>query len=49
MHVDSATDFVFQSTNAADSIAERALGLPRDDVPGKGLPYGEFLRGINQR
>jgi alkylation response protein AidB-like acyl-CoA dehydrogenase len=27
-------------------IAERTLGLPRDDLPGKGQPYGEFLRSL---
>jgi alkylation response protein AidB-like acyl-CoA dehydrogenase len=27
-------------------IAERTLGLPRDDLPGKGMPYGEFLRSL---
>jgi alkylation response protein AidB-like acyl-CoA dehydrogenase len=27
-------------------IAERALGLPRDILPGKGQPYGEFLRSL---
>ena len=25
-------------------IAERSLGLPREDLPGKGQPYGEVLR-----
>ena len=29
-------------------IAERVLGLPRDDMPGKGQPYGEVLRSIAQ-
>jgi hypothetical protein len=28
-------------------IAERSLGLPRDDLPGKGRPYGEVLRAIS--
>ena len=27
-------------------IAERALGLPRDILPGKGQPYGDFLRSL---
>jgi alkylation response protein AidB-like acyl-CoA dehydrogenase len=27
-------------------VGERSLGLPRDELPGKGLPYGEVLRGI---
>ena len=27
-------------------IAEKALGLPRDDLPGRGQPYGEFLRTL---
>jgi len=27
-------------------IAERSLGLPRDELPGKGLPYDEVLRSI---
>jgi alkylation response protein AidB-like acyl-CoA dehydrogenase len=27
-------------------IAERTLGLPREDLPGKGQPYGEVLRSI---
>jgi alkylation response protein AidB-like acyl-CoA dehydrogenase len=27
-------------------IAERTLGLPREPLPGKGEPYGEFLRSI---
>jgi len=30
-------------------IAERILGLPRDPVPGKGEPYGEFLRSLGRR
>jgi alkylation response protein AidB-like acyl-CoA dehydrogenase len=30
-------------------IAERTLGLPRDDVPGRGLPYGEFLQNSHER
>ncbi|WP_426573943.1 acyl-CoA dehydrogenase family protein [Aquihabitans sp. McL0605] len=30
-------------------VAERALGLPREDLPGKGLPYGEVLRAIRPR
>jgi alkylation response protein AidB-like acyl-CoA dehydrogenase len=30
-------------------IAERALGLPRDHLPGRGEPYGEFLRSIRER
>ena len=30
-------------------IAERSLGLPRDDVPGKGLPYDELLRSLGTR
>ena len=29
-------------------VAERSLGLPRDDVPGKGRPYDEVLRGIRR-
>ncbi len=29
-------------------VAERVLGLPREDLPGKGQPYGEVLRSINQ-
>jgi alkylation response protein AidB-like acyl-CoA dehydrogenase len=29
--------------------AERALGLPREDLPGKGEPYGDFLRSIHLR
>ncbi|HYA67888.1 MAG TPA: acyl-CoA dehydrogenase family protein, partial [Acidimicrobiales bacterium] len=29
-------------------IAERTLGLPRDPVPGKGEPYGEFLRSLGR-
>jgi alkylation response protein AidB-like acyl-CoA dehydrogenase len=27
-------------------IGERTLGLPRDILPGKGQPYGEFLRSL---
>jgi alkylation response protein AidB-like acyl-CoA dehydrogenase len=27
-------------------IAERTLGLPREQLPGKGEPYGEFLRSL---
>ena len=27
-------------------IAERSLGLPRDEVPGRTLPYGEVLRAM---
>ncbi|HET6950405.1 MAG TPA: acyl-CoA dehydrogenase family protein [Acidimicrobiales bacterium] len=30
-------------------IAERALGLPREQLPGKGEPYGEVLRALRQR
>jgi alkylation response protein AidB-like acyl-CoA dehydrogenase len=30
-------------------IAERTLGLPREQLPGKGEPYSEVLRAINQR
>jgi alkylation response protein AidB-like acyl-CoA dehydrogenase len=30
-------------------VAERTLGLPRDVLPGKGEPYGEVLRSLNQR
>jgi len=30
-------------------IAERTLGLPREDLPGKGQPYGEVLRAIRER
>jgi alkylation response protein AidB-like acyl-CoA dehydrogenase len=30
-------------------IAERTLGLPRDPLPGKGQPYGEFLRSLGLR
>jgi alkylation response protein AidB-like acyl-CoA dehydrogenase len=30
-------------------IAERTLGLPRDELPGKGQPYAEVLRATNQR
>ena len=30
-------------------IAERTLGLPREQLPGKGEPYGEVLRAINPR
>lgn len=30
-------------------IAERTLGLPRDQMPGKGEPYGEVLRSIGLR
>ena len=29
-------------------VAERSLGLPRDDLPGKGQPYGEVLRTISR-
>ncbi len=29
-------------------VAERTLGLPRDPLPGKGEPYGEFLRSLHQ-
>ncbi len=27
-------------------VAEKGLGLPRDEMPGKGQPYGEFLRSL---
>ena len=27
-------------------IAERSLGLPRDDLPGRGRPYGDVLQEI---
>jgi alkylation response protein AidB-like acyl-CoA dehydrogenase len=30
-------------------VAERSLGLPRDDMPGKGRPYDEVLRAIARR
>jgi alkylation response protein AidB-like acyl-CoA dehydrogenase len=30
-------------------IAERTLGLPREQLPGQGRPYGEVLRTIHQR
>jgi alkylation response protein AidB-like acyl-CoA dehydrogenase len=30
-------------------IAERTLGLPREELPGKGEPYGEVLRAIARR
>jgi alkylation response protein AidB-like acyl-CoA dehydrogenase len=30
-------------------VAERALGLPREPMPGKGQPYGEFLRTLQTR
>ena len=30
-------------------IAERTLGLPREQLPGKGEPYDEVLRAIKQR
>ena len=29
-------------------IAERTLGLPREPLPGKGQPYGEFLRSLKK-
>ena len=29
-------------------IAERTLGLPREQLPGKGEPYGEVLRSIRR-
>ncbi len=29
-------------------VAERSLGLPRDDMPGKGQPYGEVLKSIGR-
>jgi alkylation response protein AidB-like acyl-CoA dehydrogenase len=30
-------------------IAERSLGLPREELPGKDQPYGEFLRALDAR
>jgi alkylation response protein AidB-like acyl-CoA dehydrogenase len=30
-------------------IAERTLGLPREPLPGKDQPYGEFLRSLDRR
>ena len=30
-------------------IAERTLGLPREPLPGKGQPYGEFLRSLDRQ
>jgi alkylation response protein AidB-like acyl-CoA dehydrogenase len=30
-------------------IAERTLGLPREQLPGKGQPYGEVLRSLGRR
>jgi alkylation response protein AidB-like acyl-CoA dehydrogenase len=30
-------------------VAERSLGLPREPLPGKDQPYGEFLRSLNRR
>jgi alkylation response protein AidB-like acyl-CoA dehydrogenase len=29
-------------------IAERSLGLPREELPGRGQPYGEVLRSIGR-
>jgi hypothetical protein len=29
-------------------ISERTLGLPREPLPGKGQPYGEFLRSLKK-
>jgi hypothetical protein len=29
-------------------IAERTLGLPRDDLPGRGRPYAEVLRSTSR-
>ncbi len=29
-------------------IAERTLGLPREELPGKGQPYGEVLRATSR-
>jgi alkylation response protein AidB-like acyl-CoA dehydrogenase len=29
-------------------IAERTLGLPREELPGKGEPYGDFLRSLGR-
>jgi hypothetical protein len=29
-------------------IAERSLGLPREELPGKGQPYGEFLQTLKR-
>lgn len=29
-------------------VGERSLGLPRDDLPGKGQPYDEVLRMITR-
>jgi alkylation response protein AidB-like acyl-CoA dehydrogenase len=29
-------------------VAERSLGLPREDLPGKGVPYGEVLQTISR-
>jgi alkylation response protein AidB-like acyl-CoA dehydrogenase len=30
-------------------VAERSLGLPRDEMPGKGRPYDEVLRSLGRR
>jgi alkylation response protein AidB-like acyl-CoA dehydrogenase len=29
-------------------VAERVLGLPREELPGRGEPYGAFLRSIGR-